>query len=67
MFEKELTDEEATELYRLLNKLDEEMNSRLQEGDGAFDTGDVSYTTIIRNKRRRYLENVYDVDLGDSD
>ena len=63
MFEKELTDEEARELYRLLNKLDEEMNNRMTEGDGAFNVGDkVSYTTIVRNKRKKYLKSVYDID-----
>lgn len=66
MFEKKLTDEEASELYRLLNKLDEEMNNRMTEGDGAFDVGEeVNYTTIVRNKRRRYLQNVYGVDSED--
>lgn len=58
--EKRLTDEEANELYKLLDKLDGEMNERLTEGD-AFDTGDVSYTTIVRKKHRRYLEEVYGI------
>lgn len=59
-FEKSLTQEEAEVLHDLLGKLNTEMNQRIQ--DGGFDTGDVSYTTITRNKQRRYLEEIYDVE-----
>lgn len=62
MYEKLLTEEEAVELYRLLGKLDKEMQNRLVESDSAFDTGEVSYTTIVRDKKRRYLKTVYDID-----
>lgn len=63
MTEKKLTDEEAKELYELLNKLDNEMHERLEEGDETFDTEEVSFTTIMRDKKRRYLEEVYDVKI----
>ena len=59
-FEKKLTDEEAEQLYRLLSKLDQEMNNRIVKGN-AFETGEVGYTTVLRGKKRRYLEEVYDV------
>ena len=59
-FDKLLTQEEAEVLHELLAKLNTEMNQRIQEG--GFDTGEVSYTTITRNKQRRYLEEIYDVE-----
>jgi hypothetical protein len=58
-YEKHLTEEEAETLYTLLGKLDDEMNARL--GSNGFDTGEAEFTTIIRNKRRKYLHTVYGV------
>lgn len=62
MMEENLTQEEAKELYRLIQKLDKEMHSRIQGGENAFDTGEVDYTTIVRDKKRTYLETVYDIE-----
>jgi len=58
-YEKHLTEEEAETLYTLLGKLDDEMNARLESN--GFDTGEVGFTTIVRNKRRQYLKTVYGV------
>jgi uncharacterized Fe-S cluster-containing radical SAM superfamily enzyme len=57
-FEKRLTESEAEQLYRLLTKLDQEMHERIKTGN-AFETGEVSYTTIVRDKKLKYLKNVY--------
>ena len=59
-YEKHLTEEEAETLYNLLGKLNDEMNARLESN--GFDTGEVEFTTIVRNKRRKYLETVYGVE-----
>lgn len=69
MTESLLTEEEAEQLYRLLNKLDQEMDNMLEQSDSPFATEGVSYTTIVRDKKKRYLETVYNVDpdeLGQS-
>mgnify|MGYP006265905039 CR=1 FL=1 len=59
MSDKKLTKEEARKFAELLNKLDNEMNTRLEKGD--YD-GKL-YTTIIRGKYKRYIEQVYNIDL----
>ena len=58
-YEKHLTEEEAETLYTLLEKLDDEMNAHLDSN--GFDTDEVEFTTIVRNKRRQYLKTVYGV------
>jgi len=57
MTEKQLTNEEAKKFIELYEKLNNEMNTRLKEGD--YDGS--LYTTIIRNKHTRYLEEVYEI------
>ncbi len=57
MVEKQLTQEEAKKFIELYNKLNNEMNTRIKEGD--YDGS--LYTTIMRNKYKRYIENIYDI------
>lgn len=57
MTKKQLTQEEAKQFIELYNKLNSEMNTRITEGD--YDGS--LYTTLIRNKYERYLEEVYDI------
>lgn len=61
MVDKKLTDEEAKEMHKMLNKIDSEMREHLEEGEGIDVEGDVSYKTVIRNKYKRFLEEKYNI------
>lgn len=59
MVEKRLSQEEAEEFLRLYEKLSNEMLERLETGE----IEETTYTTLLRNKYKKYIRDVYGVNI----